>query len=61
MSWFYVRFKEFGGLCADEALIAGLNHGDVISKLYDVLAAGKEEVPRLDWIDCRIFDGPVVQ
>lgn len=61
MTWFYVRYKAFGSITAEEALVAGLNYSDAISKLYDVLAAGKEDVPKLDWVDCRVFDGPVIK
>ena len=60
-----MRYKVVGAMTAEEALVSASSHIDAINKLYtELVAEWKSELKRiyeLDWVDCRIFDGPVIE
>ena len=64
MTWYHIRFKVVGFITAEEALVCASNHSEAIAKLYDILSDGWEmefnTTYELDWVDCRVFDGPVI-
>ena len=70
MTWYHIRFKVVEVITArvitaEEALVCASNHSEAIAKLYDILSDGWEmefnTTYELDWVDCRVFDGPVIQ
>ncbi len=55
MTWYHIHFKVVGIITVEEAVVCASNHSEAIAKLYDILS------DELDWVDCRVFDGPVIQ
>lgn len=55
VKWFYIRFKVVGGISASEAFVQAQNHSFAVGMLYQWLDVD------LEWVDCRVFDGPVIQ
>jgi len=62
VKWFHIRYKTPGG-APKEALVKAFDHDRALTKLYMQLAeswpAGGS--PVVEWFDCRLYGGLVIE